>query len=475
MSNLLTRGARSSLGLAVAAMAVALAVAGACTDLKDVSQPSCTFGVAPMTLSVQAAGGTSKLAVTASGVCAWSVTDLPSWITVSDGSSGTGDGSVTLVVGTNAGFAPRAGTLTVAGQKVTVNQGASPCRYTLSPSSESFGASGGGGRVNLATADPCAWTASANAPWVHFTSDTSGTGSAALSYAVDQNPSKSGRSTTLTIGGQSFGVDQGGFNCTYTVAPSDTSFGSSGGDGSVSVSAEDGCGWTAVSNASWLHVTAGGSGSGRGTVRFSVDGNGGSERRGTLTVAGHELTITQASGTPLPPPPPACSFTINAGPSSFTGDGGTGTVAVSADKSCAWTASSGAPWAHITSGSTGSGNGTVKYTVDSNPLSLPRATTLTVAGSEVTVTQAGSCGFVVLPTSVSFDAAAHTGSIAITTTSGCAWTATANAPWLTIAPDDKSGQGSGVVHYSVMANGKKERTGTLTVAGVTVTISQDGN
>ena len=50
-----------------------------------------------------------------------------------------------------------------------------------------------------------------------------------------------------------------------------------------------------VSNASWMTVTSGASGSGPGTVAFSVAANTGAARTGTLTIAGQTFTVTQAA------------------------------------------------------------------------------------------------------------------------------------------------------------------------------------
>ena len=50
--------------------------------------------------------------------------------------------------------------------------------------------------------------------------------------------------------------------------------------------------WTATSNNSWLHTTAGGSGSGLAT--FTFDANPGATRTGSLTIAGFTVTFTQA-------------------------------------------------------------------------------------------------------------------------------------------------------------------------------------
>lgn len=43
--------------------------------------------------------------------------------------------------------------------------------------------------------------------------------------------------------------------------------------GVVNVTAQTGCGWTAATNASWLRITNGATGSGNGTVGYVVDAN----------------------------------------------------------------------------------------------------------------------------------------------------------------------------------------------------------
>jgi len=56
----------------------------------------------------------------------------------------------------------------------------------------------------------------------------------------------------------------------------------------------------------------------------------------------------------------------------------------------------------------------------------------------------------------------------------CAWTATANAPWLTVT-NGATGTGNGKVTFDVASNSGRERTGTLTVGGQTFTVKQDGD
>ena len=50
-------------------------------------------------------------------------------------------------------------------------------------------------------------------------------------------------------------------------------------------------------------------------------------------------------------------------------------------------------WITVTSGSSGTGNGTVSYTVAANTSTTSRTGTLTIAGLTATVTQAGACTY----------------------------------------------------------------------------------
>ena len=102
-----------------------------------------------------------------------------------------------------------------------------------------------------------------------------------------------------------------------------------GGTGTVAVSAGAGCAWTASSNAAWVTVTSGASGSGEGPVTFSVAANPGGARSGTLTIAGQMFTVTQAAAAAPAPPPVSCTYSISSTSSSIAASGGTGTVAVS--------------------------------------------------------------------------------------------------------------------------------------------------
>jgi C1A family cysteine protease len=80
--------------------------------------------------------------------------------------------------------------------------------------------------------------------------------------------------------------------CNYT---SSKLFSSAGGTGAMAVTPADGCAWTATSSASWISITSGASGTGSGTVQYTVaPATGPSSRSGTITVQGQTYPITQA-------------------------------------------------------------------------------------------------------------------------------------------------------------------------------------
>ncbi|HLL14441.1 MAG TPA: M36 family metallopeptidase [Pyrinomonadaceae bacterium] len=86
----------------------------------------------------------------------------------------------------------------------------------------------------------------------------------------------------------------------------------------------------------------------------------------------------------------------------------------------------------------------------------------------------GTCSYSISPTSASVAASGATGNVSVTAGAGCAWTAVSNAAFITITAG-ASGSGSGTVSYSVAGNtSTSSRTGTLTIAGQTFTITQAG-
>jgi hypothetical protein len=189
-----------------------------------------------------------------------------------------------------------------------------PCAYTLSNSNISSSAIGGDSAVTVTTTSGCAWSASTNASWIHITSVGSTSGTGVVNFTVDSNSIGSSRTGTLTVANQTVTVTQAAGSqppppppppqCTYTLSVGATIDGyPSGGSFTVTVTTQSGCGWTASTTASWIHIagapgTAGGSfsGIGTGSFIFTVDPNHtGSNRTGTMSIAGQAVTFNQSS------------------------------------------------------------------------------------------------------------------------------------------------------------------------------------
>ncbi len=84
----------------------------------------------------------------------------------------------------------------------------------------------------------------------------------------------------------------------FTINPTSVNVGASGGTGSVSVmSTLPASVWTAVSHDSFVTITSGTSGTGSGTVSYSVAANStGAARTGRVTIAGETFTVSQSAG-----------------------------------------------------------------------------------------------------------------------------------------------------------------------------------
>jgi hypothetical protein len=260
--------------------------------------------------------------------------------------------------------------------------------------------------------------------------------------------------------------------CTYGISPAGAAPSPGASSGSVAVGAPAGCAWTAwSSDTSWLTIASGSSGSGSGTANYAVTANpNGTPRVATLTIAGQSFTVTQAGA--------ACTYALGALSAALDAGAENDSVTVAAPIGCAWTASSSdTSWLTITSGSSGSGSGTVNYAATANSGASPQTGTLTIAGQAFTVTQAGvnppGCIFYLDSVSAGFPDAGGPGRVGVTLgLFGCSWAVSSDSTWLTIT-SPSTFTGSGAVLYAVAANTTGvTRTGILTVAGQTFTVTQ---
>ena len=157
-----------------------------------------------------------------------------------------------------------------------------------------------------------------------------------------------------------------------------------------------------------------------------------------------------------------CSYTLSANSAGFAAAAGDGSVNIATPNGCSWIATSHAPWLTLTAATQGTASGPIAFHVEANDTISSRTGTLTIGGQTLTVTQSGSaCSYTLSANSVGFAATAGDGSVNIATLNGCGWTATSNAPWLTLTAATQ-GSASGPVAFHVEANDTfSSRTGHL--------------
>lgn len=270
-----------------------------------VAAAGCTYELRPPVRSFAATPSSAEVRVFAPYGCKWAFEGNGSWITVGPEDSGPspwgdGNGTVVVLVAENASAGPRTGNATVGGQTFGVTQdgqAAAACTYAIGPAAHAVSASGGPGSVSITTAAGCSWWTEieqGGQPWITFPSGQRGAGPVAIPYTVQPNQSLSSRTANVVVHGDSGNVrlvqivTQAGATCLYAVSPSSSNWGAGGGRAGISASAEPGtCSWRATTDAAWITIDAGASGTGGGLVEFRVAPNAtGASRSGEVVISG---------------------------------------------------------------------------------------------------------------------------------------------------------------------------------------------
>lgn len=278
--------------------------------------------------------------------------------------------------------------------------------------------------------------------------------------------------------------------CAFDLQALTKNFGASGGTGTVTIYGTTGCGWTASSNNTWITITSAKTGTGNGSLDYSVAANTGTtSRTGTMTIAGLAFTVTQDGGQV-----DLSIVKIHTG-SFIVGINGVYTLNISnvgsADTTStitvtdilptglSYVSGAGTGWSCSQSGQTitctnpgpiaVSGSSSITLTVGVGAAAAPSVTnTATVStngdinpgnNSASDITTVINCVYSISPPDKEFGNAAGKGSLNIIVSNGCSWTASSNAEWITINSGG-SGNGNGSVDYSVSANDSPDQRTT---------------
>jgi len=334
--------------------------------------------------------------------CPWTATSNASWLVILDNAKGTGSGTFDVAVAPNTGAA-RSGTLTVAGKTVEIDQEAGDstiCTYGLNPPSAHIPAAGNSGAFAVTTNSSCSYFVepypqdSSYVTGVQFITIPQssgllvGNGNPAYTVAANHGAPRTG---AIMVGGDVFTLTQDAPSCYYTLDSNAATIPTTGGSGTIGVTASSSsCAWTAKSSdASVVTVSSGASGTGNGTVKYTVKANTEGPQTPTITIGdanGYSIySITQASAF-------TCTFTISPNPKSVGSNGTTDFFLITASYNfCKWKANSSDPTAlAITENSSGTGSGAVYYTVGQNTTGAPRTLTITAGCETFTVNQSGA-------------------------------------------------------------------------------------
>jgi trimeric autotransporter adhesin len=262
--------------------------------------------------------------------------------------------------------------------------------------------------------------------------------------------------------------------CTYVVDPLSFAITAAGSPGSVHVTQTPGsaCGsYTATTQTPWLHITSPVSGiPGDSGVDFIADANlGAAPRAGTMSIALHTVTVTQAGAN--------CAFSMTPTSQNFPVGGGDNTFQVTAN--CAWQATSNVNWITLNANN-GISSIPVSYSVAANTCVAARNGSITLQQTNLAnppalaVTQDGSPGNISLsPSSTTAPAAASDGRFTVTTGDVCNWSASTDVNWIRITvPANGAGTGNGGISYHLLDNTTAQRTGHIIVGPLTYTITQ---
>jgi endo-1,4-beta-xylanase len=169
-----------------------------------------------------------------------------------------------------------------------------------------------------------------------------------------------------------------------------------------------------------------------------------------------------------PPPQSSCTYSLDSTTVHVSGAGGAAPIAVTTWPACTWNVGSLPDW--IASPASGKGPATATLTVAANP-GAARTATIAVAGTSVTVTQDAECAATVNTVSVAFSLAGGSQAVNITAASGCTWSASSAADWVTFT-GPASGTGNGSVTIQAAHDDGAARSAVVTIAGHPVTVSE---
>ena len=434
-------------------------------------QPGTGATVSPSSLNIGHQGVTQSIAVdTVVDGASWTARSESQWISVTP-VSGSGDGNVAIQVAPYYVVGTREGSVTIAGETVSVIQRGRDMElinYSTNCTSAAQSV-----LVDVSAISDVTWSVVSGADWITVSHAGSGLGSSTVDLSIAENTSYLPRTGTVAIGTETFTVTQEGVSSpSFSIAASTVSVPATATSSkTLKITATPDLPWKITSNCDWLApLNNYKTGAGTKTIAYSVDANPNlSSRSGKLTftpdassgLQSKTLTVTQA----------AAVSSINSTSASVSAAATTVSVAVTVDPVVNWSVTKSVSWVTIEGSSSRTGAGTVVLRISENTSLTPRNGTVTIAGRTYTIRQEG--GTIGISSSTgSVTSNGGTLYINVTGSANLNWSIQNAADWVTIE-GDASHIGPATLVIRVEANtGTEDRKCEIIIGGQKLTIEQ---
>jgi len=360
------------------------------TMTATLSVTDCSYALTSRSTTFQAVAATASFQILAGAGCSWNSLSNTPWITITSGSSGTGSGSVTFSYAANTENTSRQGSITAGGLTYSIIQTAT--------------ATGTGVSSTLLNGDfelgRVAWieSSSGNYDIVANNADFGGTHSGLWSaYLGGYDSAFESIRQTITIPS---GVSQASISFWYRVFTEETDAGTQYDTLKVQLLDQY--------NPNFVVTTL--------KTLSNLDHNSGYQQTQTIDLTPYKGQTIQLAFVAATDTLYQTSFlidditlvtssmaTVSVAPERRLYNSGSALGTITVTGTGVWTAVSDSSWATITSGASGTNNGTVNFSVAANTAPTYRKATINIANKTVTIIQDGTVGSQSLITNGDFE------------------------------------------------------------------------
>lgn len=251
----------------------------------------CQFSLSKSAIGLGPQAATVSVVVTTGPACDWIPPVSSNGVTVAPAGTLRGPATLQISMPANTTAASRTIPLAIQGQTLQIVQAAVGCSFTLPPPPIVLPQAGGEFTLGVQTAANCEWRASVAPDWLMLSSPGSGTGAQTIRVNAGANALTAPRIGVVEVSGQQRTVIQASTVCSPTLASNAVTLAAGGGTGTVIVTSQAGCSWSAAASDPWITVTSTAT-----SFTYTLPPNPGIQRVGVILAGGQAFTITQEGG-----------------------------------------------------------------------------------------------------------------------------------------------------------------------------------